>query len=297
MRLPYHPPYDWPAALEFLTHRAIEGVEQVEGEVYRRTIRLQGACGAIAIEHDGSGSALLATIGLPSADQSHAAAGRLRRMFDLDADPRLIAEHLGRDPWLAPMLAARPGLRVFGGWDGYEVAARAIIGQQVSVGRARVLLGVLVDRCGEELPGGADGALWRVFPSARQVLGGDLSVMGMPGARVAALQTVAEAALADSRLFERAGSLEETVARLRAIRGVGEWTAQYIAMRACRQPDAFPGSDVGLLRGAAAATGGRPTPAELVSRAEAWRPWRAYAAQQLWARPTPPAPPLPGPPP
>jgi AraC family transcriptional regulator of adaptative response / DNA-3-methyladenine glycosylase II len=108
--------------------------------------------------------------------------------------------------------------------------------------------------------------------------------MGMPGARVTTLKTVASAVLAEPRLFDRARSIDETIARLRAIRGIGDWTAHYIAMRACGEPDAFPASDVGLLRGAADATGHRPTPRQLLARAEAWRPWRAYAAHQLWAR-------------
>lgn len=280
--LPYHPPYDWPAALAFLAHRAIEGMEQVEGDVYRRTIHLDGVCGTVAIAHDEAGAGLHVTIRLP-VDVADAIAGRLRRMFDLDVDPRVVAEYLARDPSLAPLLAARPGLRVLGGWDVFEVAARAIIGQQVAVARARVLLGILVHRCGGELPGGADGTLRRVFPTARQVLDGDLSAMGMPGARVTALKTMAEAALADPRLFERAHSIEQTVTRLRATGGIGDWTAHYIAMRACREPDAFPAGDVGLLRGGSDAAGRRPSPAELTVRADRWRPWRAYAAQHLWA--------------
>ncbi len=107
--------------------------------------------------------------------------------------------------------------------------------------------------------------------------------MGMPGARVATLKTVADAVLRDPQLFERGASLDETIARLRALRGIGDWTAHYIAMRACREPDAFPAGDVGLLRGAADASGIRPTPTALLARAEAWRPWRAYAAHHLWA--------------
>jgi AraC family transcriptional regulator of adaptative response / DNA-3-methyladenine glycosylase II len=133
------------------------------------------------------------------------------------------------------------------------------------------------------LPGGARDRLGRVFPTPQQVLDANLSAMGMPGARVTTLKIVASAVLAEPRLFERATSIDETIARLRAIRGIGDWTAHYIAMRACGEPDAFPAGDVGLLRGAADATGRRPTPLELLARADAWRPWRAYAAHQLWA--------------
>jgi AraC family transcriptional regulator of adaptative response / DNA-3-methyladenine glycosylase II len=122
-----------------------------------------------------------------------------------------------------------------------------------------------------------------IFPTPRQVLAADLSAMGMPGARIATLTAVAEAAIADPGLFERGASIEDTVARLRAVRGIGDWTAHYVAMRACGEPDAFPAGDVGLLRGAADAEGRRPTAAALLAKAEPWRPWRSYAAHQLWA--------------
>ena len=283
VRLSYQPPYDWAAALAFLAHRAVDGVEQVAAGTYRRTIRCDEASGTIGIEHDEARAAFLVTVEAPLSVSARMVQ-RLRRMFDLDADLVRIATHLGRDPAMAPLLAARPALRVFRGWDGFEVAARSVIGQQVSVERARRLNGTLVERCGEDVPDGGDGRRWRLFPTPRQVLDADLSGMGMPGARVAALQAVAAAALEDPRLFQRGRSLEETLARLRSIRGIGDWTAQYIAMRACGELDAFPSGDVGLLRGAADAAGRRPTPAALLSRAEQWRPWRAYAAHQLWAR-------------
>jgi AraC family transcriptional regulator, regulatory protein of adaptative response / DNA-3-methyladenine glycosylase II len=284
LRLSYHAPYDWPAALTFLAHRAIDGVERVESGTYRRTIRFDGSTGTLEIAHDDVGAALLATVrGLPAA-AIPAAAERVRRMFDLDADLRTIAAHLVRDPSMAPLVTATPALRVLRGWEGFEVAARSVIGQQVTVARARRLNGILVDRCGSELPAGTDDRLCRVFPTPQRVLDADLSAMGMPGARVTTLKTVASTVLAEPRLFDPAGSIDETIARLRAIRGIGDWTAHYIAMRACGEPDAFPASDVGLLRGATDAAGYRPTPQQLLARAEAWRPWRAYAAHQLWAR-------------
>jgi AraC family transcriptional regulator of adaptative response / DNA-3-methyladenine glycosylase II len=284
LRLPYHAPYDWPATMMFLAHRAIDGAEQVESDTYRRTIRFDGSTGILEVAHDDAGAALLATVkGLPPA-AIPATVERVRLMFDLDADLRTIAAHLARDPSMAPLVAAGPARRVLRGWEGFEVAARSIIGQQVTVAQARRLNGILVDRCGIERPGSPDDPLRRVFPTAQRVLDADLSAMGMPGARVTTLKTVAGAVLAEPRLFDRASSIDETIARLRAIRGIGDWTAHYIAMRACGEPDAFPASDVGLLRGAADATGCRPTPRQLLARAEAWRPWRAYAAHQLWAR-------------
>lgn len=286
LQLSYRPPFDWPSALSFFARRAIEGVERVSDGVYRRTIRQGLGTGTIRVRHDETAGMLVASVCGVSALNASDVRARLRRMFDVDADLTAIGAALARDPIMSPLVAVRPAVRVFGGWDGFEVAARTVIGQQVSVERARRLNGVLVDRCGSRLGDARD--LGSIFPTAREVLDADLSAMGMPGARVATLKSVATAALADPHLFERAASHDATIARLRAIRGVGEWTAQYVAMRACREPDAFPATDVGLLRGAADASGRRPSAAELLARAEAWRPWRAYAAHQLWAVDGPP---------
>ena len=283
VRVPYRGLLDWSAALTFLARRAVEGVEQVEHGSYRRTIGRDGAAGTLAIAHDDARSALVVAVeGLPAPAVTRAV-DRVKQMFDLEADCSAIDAHLAGDRLMAPLVAARPAIRVFRGWDGFEVAARSVIGQQVTVARARALNGILVERCRTALPAGAGAPLSRLFPTPASVVEADLSAMGMPGARVATLKAVAAAALADPLLFDRTNSIEETVARLRRIRGVGDWTAHYIAMRACGEPDAFPASDVGLLRGAAGAFGRRPTPQALLARAEAWRPWRAYAAHHLWA--------------
>jgi AraC family transcriptional regulator of adaptative response / DNA-3-methyladenine glycosylase II len=155
----------------------------------------------------------------------------------------------------------------------------------VTVAAARKQAGRMVQICGTPL--GADQvrrpALHLAFPTAAQVAAADVSTLGMPGARRDALAALAQAALQDPALFQPQGTVEQTVARLRAIRGIGDWTAHYIALRAVRETDAFPASDVGLLRGAAIRVGSRPSPANLQDRAETWRPWRAYAAQHLWA--------------
>ncbi|HUN49425.1 MAG TPA: AlkA N-terminal domain-containing protein [Stellaceae bacterium] len=286
VRLRYRPPYDWPAMLSFLRARAIEGVERVEGGRYRRTIHQDGLMGTVEVSHLPERQCLAATIRVPSVRVLAAVVARIRRVFDLDADVAVIGAHLAQDPLLAPLIAERPGLRAPGGWDGFELAVRAVLGQQVSVAAARRLAGKLVRLCGSALPAGqqgADPALAFGFPSADQVAAADLASLGMPGARRAALLAVARAALADPTLFQPLDTVEATVTRLRSIPGIGDWTAHYIALRAVRETDAFPASDVGLLRGAAGSRGARPTPAELRGLAEPWRPWRAYAAQHLWA--------------
>jgi AraC family transcriptional regulator of adaptative response / DNA-3-methyladenine glycosylase II len=285
LRLRYRPPYDWPTMLAFLRARAVEGVERVAGEAYCRTVLQDGAVGTVEIRHLADRESLDVTIRFPSVRALPAIVARIRRVFDLGADVATIGAHLAQDPLLAPLIAERPGLRAPGGWDGFELAVRAVLGQQVTVEAGRRLAGQLVRLCGMPVPAAqrSDPALTHAFPTAAQVAATDLTPMGMPNARKAALTALAEAVLADPHLFEPLGSVEETVARLRAIRGVGEWTAQYIALRAVRETDAFPAGDIGLLRGAADRNGHRPSPAELRGRAEPWRPWRAYAAQHLWA--------------
>jgi len=286
VRLRYRPPYDWPAMLGFLRARAIDGVERVDGERYVRSVALDGAVGSVEIVHLPERDSLAATIRFPSVRALPAIIARVRRVFDLDADVAGIAAHLARDRMLAPLVARRPGLRVPGGWDGFELAVRAVLGQQVTVEAGRQLAGRLVALCGIALPG---STVAHVFPAPAELVAADLSALGMPAARRATLIALAEAALAEPRLFEPLATVEDTVARLCAIRGVGEWTAHYIALRAAREPDAFPASDIGLLRGAARRNGERPTPAALTARAERWRPWRAYAAQHLWAADAEPA--------
>jgi AraC family transcriptional regulator of adaptative response / DNA-3-methyladenine glycosylase II len=211
----------------------------------------------------------------------------MRRVFDLAADPDSIAIQLAKDQALAPLVAARPGLRVPGAWDGFELAVRAVLGQQVTVAAAIRLAGKLVARYGEPLASpDAETNLTHVFPDAAVLARADLSTLatlGLPRSRAAALSTVAAAVVADPEIFAAGRSLEEAIAQLRSLPGVGEWTAQYIAMRQLREPDAFPAADIGLLRAMASSAGLRPSASELLARAERWRPWRAYAAQHLWA--------------
>lgn len=282
LRLRYRPPYDWEAMLAYLEARAIDGVEQVVAGHYRRTVAQDGRLGTVEVWHEPARNNLVVTVRFPSVQSLPAILARVRRVFDVGADIETIGAHLSKDPFLAPLLAQRPGLRAPGGWDGFELAVRAILGQQVTVLAARQLACKLVALCGEVLPDAA-GGLSRTFPSPERVASVDLASMGMPTARRASLKALAEAAMADPHLFRPFGTVEEAIARLRSIRGVGEWTAQYIALRALRETDAFPASDVALLRGAANDAGERPTPEDLLQRAEPWRPWRAYAAQHLWA--------------
>jgi AraC family transcriptional regulator of adaptative response / DNA-3-methyladenine glycosylase II len=197
----------------------------------------------------------------------------------------MIGEHLSLDPVLAPLVAARPGLRVPGAWDGFELAVRAIFGQQITVPAATKLLGKLVQARGAPIPAAVRDVegLSHLFPSPARLASADIVALGMPNARAMAVTSLAQAIAADPAIFSRGASLEDAIAKLRSLPGIGEWTAQYIAMRELREPDAFPAADIGLMRAMAAADGRRPSPSQLLSRAERWRPWRAYAALHLWA--------------
>ena len=280
--LRYRPPYDWEAMLAFLRLRAMPGVEVVSEDSYARTFALGEAQGVVRVTHD-PGDALRATISVSTLAVLPELLARLRRVFDLAADPAAIGAHLAADPRLAPLVAARPGLRVPGAFEPFELAVRAVLGQQISVSAAVALAGKLVARHGALLAHeDAEPGLTHVFPTARQLAAADLSTLPMPRARSQALASLAEAVARDPRIFGQRRELAETVADLRKLPGIGEWTAQYIALRALREPDAFPAADLGLLRAMTDAAGERPTPRALLAHAERWRPWRAYAAQYLW---------------
>jgi AraC family transcriptional regulator, regulatory protein of adaptative response / DNA-3-methyladenine glycosylase II len=269
---------DWPSFVAFLTARALPGVEEIEGDRYRRSIAIDGAVGILEIQV--RDRVLEATVDGPiDVDEI---APRILRWFDLDADIEAIDAHLARDPLLAPVIAARPGLRVPGTWDPFELSMRAIIGQQVSVAGARTIAGRLVARAGDRLAT-PSGAIVSLFPRPEQVAEADLSAIGMPGARARAIVGFASAVAGDPSLLEASDDLDAIVARLKALPGIGEWTAHYIALRGLKHPDAFPASDLGLLRALEREAGRRPSPAEVIARAEAWRPYRAHAAQHLWS--------------
>ncbi|HEY9104256.1 AlkA N-terminal domain-containing protein [Chitinimonas sp.] len=283
--LRYRPPYDWQAMLDFLAARAIPGMERVADGVYYRTIALDGAQGTLAV-CQADGPALRATIRFPRLTSLPAIIARLRRVFDLAADPEVINAQLASTPLMAPLVANRPGLRVPGAWDGFELAVRAILGQQVTVGAAVKLAGKLVAQFGQPLAEQAADrpGLSHVFPEPTVLKDVDLALaLGMPRARGRCLSSLAAALVADPCLFDRQASLEEALHKLCALPGIGDWTAQYIAIRQLRETDAFPAGDVGLMQAVALQEGVRPDAQTLAQRSEAWRPWRAYAAQHLWA--------------
>ena len=279
LRLPARPPLDGAALLDFLAARAIPGVEQVEGGTYRRSLALEHGGGLVALTPEAS--AVSCVLRLDDLRDLTAAVARCRRLLDLDADPVSIAAQLEGDPVLGEVARRRPGMRVPGCVDGFELAVRAIVGQQVSVAAARTVLGRLVDRYGEPLAE-PSGAITHRFPTAETLAEVDPADLPFPRKRGEALRSLALLVATEGMRFDAGADASAALAALLDIPGVGPWTASYVSMRALGDPDAFLPGDVGirhaLQRLGQSAEGPRAT-----AIAEPWRPWRSYAVMHLRA--------------
>lgn len=291
VRLPYRKPFSWPAMLEFFAGRATPGVESVTGDTYRRTISLGDRHGVIAVSPAGPkklSAYLMLTIQCVDTGALFEIVQRSREMFDLDAPIGEISTTLKRDESLQGLIRKSPGMRVPGAWDGFELMIRAILGQQISVKAATTLAGRIADQYGERLSlsdESGDVGLRRIFPSADRLRHARFSNIGLVRSRAETIRRVAAAAADGDLNFDVTQEPEDFCRSLTSIKGVGDWTAQYVAMRVLKNPDAFPSSDLGLLKAVDLIGNqtGRTTPAELLRRAESWRPWRAYAALLLWS--------------
>jgi AraC family transcriptional regulator of adaptative response / DNA-3-methyladenine glycosylase II len=279
LRLGYAPPLDWESTLGFLSGRCTAGVEQVDGGAYRRTARVGRRRGWIAVTADPARPVLRVELSPSLAPAREVLASRLRAVFDLDLDPERVARALSRDRLLAPSLRSHPGLRVNGAFDAFEAAVRVVLGQQVSVPAATTVAGRLARALGERVRTPFPG-LDRLSPTTGALLraGEDrIAGVGMPGARARTLLALARAVDEGELRLERGGDPDAVREQMLALPGVGPWTANLVAMRALGAPDAFPAGDLGVLR----AIGARDA-REAEARAEAWRPFRAYAAMHLW---------------
>jgi AraC family transcriptional regulator, regulatory protein of adaptative response / DNA-3-methyladenine glycosylase II len=279
-RLPYQAPYDFAALLAFFARRAIPGVEQVDAGSYCRHFSIDGAVGKLRVTQVDNDDALLLEVDFPKAAQLPDIRTRIRRMFDLDADMTAIHARLGRKAPLRALVRRHPGQRLPGGWDGFEIAVRAVLGQQISVAAARTLASRLVQRFGIEADL-AGGETFRLFPPPRDLVDADLGAIGVTRARAQTLRSMAQALCEDRVDFRPDQPLEEFVDKWVQLPGIGAWTAHYIAMRALSHADAFPAADLVLRK--AVSQNGEPVPLrQLQAMAEAWRPWRAYAVLHLW---------------
>ena len=274
-RLHFRPPYHWEGMLAFLAARATPGVEYVEQGCYRRTISLNGRDGYFEVSIDQERSALAVKIEFGDPRSLFFIVERIRAMFDLNADWSAIVQSLISDPALIERVQSDPGLRVPGCWDGFELATRAILGQQITVKGATALAGRLTASFGRPLSS-AKG-LTHLFPTPEVLADARLASIGLTGARAETIRLLARAVAEGKLKFEGVVDSDAFQQQLCEISGIGKWTAQYVAMRALGEPDAFPSSDLGLLRAMGLRSSG-----ELEERAEAWRPWRAYAAMYLW---------------
>jgi AraC family transcriptional regulator, regulatory protein of adaptative response / DNA-3-methyladenine glycosylase II len=279
LRLPHRAPMDARDVIAFLGLRAVPGVEQVSDGSYRRSLRLPHGHGVVELRPaDGY---VHARFRLTDLRDLAAAMQRTRALLDLDSDPHSVADALGSDPLLAPLVRAAPGRRVPGAVDGHELAVRAVLGQQVSVRGARTLAGRLVARLGEPLER-PFGDVTHVFPSAAALAGADSDELAMPLARRRALLGLASALAREEIVIDAGADRADTRRKLLALPGIGPWTADYIAMRALRDPDAYLPGDLGV-RHALECLGKPGGAADATALAERWRPYRAYAVMHLWS--------------
>ena len=281
MHLQYHPPFETRSLLAFLLRRAIPGVEEVVNGYYRRTVLLPVSKGIIELEPTERTNSVKFRVQLNDLSDLSTLVQQCRYLFDLDAVPESIAVVLATDPLLAPLVKARPGLRVPGAIDGFELTVRAIIGQQVSVAGARTLAARLVKALGEPLEQ-PYGTLTHFFPTPHTLAHSDLQGLGLTRSRVTALQALARAVSEEGLKLDRDTDQVQTITRLLQIPGIGPWTTSYIAMRAFGDPDAFPATDLGLRR-AFEQLGQPSNTINIEKHAKSWRPWRAYGANHLWA--------------
>ena len=274
LRLPFEGPLDWAALLSYLGTRAIPGVESVADGTYRRTIVVEDSPGVLELRV-GDRDQLILVAHLPHWGELTHIAQRARRIAGLELDLAEATEHLGRDPRIGPIVRARPGIRVPGTWDAFETGVRAIVGQQVSIAAANTITGRLVQQLGTPVAGLTPMGLTHMFPSAETLADADLGELGLSRSRARSIRFFARAVAADDVRLDRSVGLETLVDSITAIPGLGEWTANYVALR-LGERDAFPAADLGLRRALKTQT---TDPATV---AERWRPWRALAAMHLW---------------
>jgi len=284
LQLSYNPPFDWGHMTNYLSIRAIPGVEAVEGNRYSRSFQLNGKSGSFTVFPHPDKEILCLTIHNAAIPSIPLILSRVRSLFDLDSNIDIINHHLSAHPDMAWRVKATPGLRVMGAWDPFELTIRAILGQQVTVAAATTLSGRIVARHGliTDTP---EKKITHIFPTAQILVDADLSELGITHSRIRAIHHLARMLVDDPLFFQRATNLDDFVSTLCHLPGIGPWTANYVAMRAMKETDAFPGSDLILLK-RMQKNGKRPTARKLETISEDWRPWRAYAAMYLWANDT-----------
>lgn len=281
--LDMRPPFDWSFFLNYLGARTIPGLEEIDTQTYRRVLRCGDDIGWLKLEPAGERS-LKVSVGAMSETWRAVLAPRLRFAFDLDHCPQLLKERVSGDPLIAEIFHARPGIRMPRGLDPFEQAIRAVLGQQVSVNAAAKLAGKLCRHFGDAVTFAGLETLTHSFPTPAALATADISVIGMPQQRARTINHLARAVLEDEAFFAIGQSLDEVIERLLALKGIGPWSAHYIAMRVFAEIDAFPVGDAALLRALTPPGQPRPDKHSIAQQSRAWQGWRAYAAQLLWAK-------------
>lgn len=279
LQLSYRPPYDWEAMLAFLRRRALLGVESVDNSSYARTVRLGPHHGWIRVTQQAEKNRLQVEFTHSLNAVLPVLLRRLRNLFDLNARPDLIAEHLGQDPLLRASVLAHPGLRVPGAFDGFEMAVRAILGQQITVKAAATLGGRFATALGEEIAT-PFAELTRLSPQPARVAQcsiDEIARLGIVSARTRCILALAEQCALEKLQLDIVSNPDDTIAQLLALPGIGDWTAKYLAMRALRWPDAFPAGDIVVRNNL-----GGLSVKQAEERSQAWRPWRSYAVMHIW---------------
>jgi AraC family transcriptional regulator of adaptative response / DNA-3-methyladenine glycosylase II len=282
IRIRVKPPYAWNQIITFMQPRAIPGLEVVSAQSYKRAFKIGSSSGFLEVRPSLEENCLDLILTPSSGLEPDRITARVTRLFDCEADPVPIHKHLSMQPALRSLAASHPGIRVPGAFDGFEIAVRAVLGQQITVRAATTMAGRLVASFGFPLEESESFANARLFPSSETLAKADLTRIGLTRAKASAITGLAETHLSQPSLFEPSSDPSAAIARLIEIPGIGEWTAQYIAMRALKDPNGFPASDLGLRR---AVSGSRDLirPKDLEQQSQLWRPWRAYAAMHLWA--------------
>lgn len=282
MNLPYESGFDWASMLSFIAPRVIPGVECIRDNYYQRTFRLNGSCGWFKVMDSSQQNSLQLRIYFEKEGrQTEQIAQRVRSIFDLDTDMRPILDKFRSDPILSPVVSAYPELRLPGSWDPFEFTVRAILGQQISVKAATTLAGRVASLCGPKCSGEYPEGLATFFPTAEEICHFDLSKIGITSKRQTTIKDFASQVAHEKISLSSGQELESFVNSICKLPGIGPWTAHYVAMRALKIADAFPDSDLGV-RKSLHDDGKLPTQKQIIKRAEAWRPWRAYATLFLW---------------
>jgi AraC family transcriptional regulator of adaptative response / DNA-3-methyladenine glycosylase II len=293
LHLPFRPPLDWPALLSYLKARQIKGVEVIDKNRYCRSIRMREKTrdrkntvhhGVFMVTMRDSGSHLELTLQISGTENLMNIVQRIRRIFDLEADPLFIFNHLKKDPVLSPIISSFPGFRVPGGWDNFEIAIRTIIGQQVSIRAANTITGRLVQRYGTPINNSFIPGITHLFPTPEILATADLAGIGLPAKRAGTIQVLAAKIANKEIVLEGIVNTEAIKIQLMKIPGIGQWTTEYIAMRALREPDAFPAADLALKRELNEMSQQAEYISRDINRPDIWRPWRAYAAIVLWRK-------------